>query len=701
LRHAAPPPVARRLAAPFTVGAAVLVVAACSRTRTETRPAEAKEDAVGRTAVQPAPDAGAARPQRAAPAHTVILFVWDGLRPDSITREDTPALAELQASGARFDRHHAIYPSFTMVNAAGFATGAYPAEHAYFGNTIYVGDSSIAAGDDSAGKPIAWMQPVFTEDGALLRLLDAHYRERGQKGLLLVETLFQRAQAAGLRTAAVGKVGPAALQDLPRAGTVVDARQAWPLEVARGIQAMIGLPPTAARAFDGGRLTPTSGANPAAEGPRVVLSDGVTPDPDDDGGSPYAQVSDWLARAFVDYVLPIERPDLAVLWLPNPDSTQHLYGPGSPNSRDALRATDRELRRLEDKLAELGMTETTDLIVASDHAHSSVSGPTSLFPLRPETRGTPREVDLTRLDPRGHSVSGDVRLADLMRHAASPFEAYDGNECVRDPVLSGIDRTGRAIFETASCTTPGYPVPGTAGHLDRDAVVIADNGGSEYVYVPSHDDALVGRVVRFLQGRPEIGPIFVARRADDAAPWPGTLPLSAIGLQDEVGRAPDVVASFAWSDRTVVGGMAGVEFASSRGVLRGMHGSFSPVDVHNVLAARGPSFARSFVDDRPTGNVDVAPTIAHLLGLELPRARGRCIAEALVDACGGQTVLPGEPGVLVPAAPATRLDVASLTDPTGAPSARGREYVSRVITQRVTQNGKEYVYFDQASAERR
>ncbi|MCL2449895.1 MAG: alkaline phosphatase family protein, partial [Polyangiaceae bacterium] len=664
---------------------AALAVAwgACARPSSEARREETTADVSGRAPRQSSPEAGDSPRERPAPRHTVILFVWDGLRPDSITREDTPALAELQATGSRFSRHHAIYPSFTMVNAAGFATGAYPAEHAYFGNTIYVADGFLAGGDDSAGRPIPWNQPVFTEDGALLRQLDAHYRERGQRGLLLVETLFERAQAAGLQTATVGKVGPAALQDLPRRGVVVDSRQVWPLDVARGIQASLGLPPTAARAFDAGRLPATDGGNPVAEGARVTLSDGVTPDPEDDAGSPYTEVSHWLARAFVDYVLPVERPDLAVLWLPNPDSTEHLYGPGTPNSRDALRATDRELGHLEDKLAELGIADTTDLIVASDHGHSTVSGPQTLFPLRPLTRSKPREVDVTRLDPEGHSVSGAVRLADLMRHANPRFQAFDGNECVRDPVLTGIDRSGRMLYETASCTTPGYLVPSAPGQLDRDAVVVADNGGTEYVYVPSHDDTLIGRIVRFLQSRPEIGPIFVARRAGDAAPWPGTLPLAAVGLQDEAGRAPDVVASFAWNDRAVVAGLRGTEFESSRAAQRGMHGSFGPTDIRNVLVARGPSFARAFVDARPTGNVDVAPTIAHLLGLELPRARGWCIAEALVDACGGQTVQPAEPSVLVPDSPATHVDVASLADPIGPPSARGREYVSRVSTQRV------------------
>jgi arylsulfatase A-like enzyme len=641
-------------------------------------------------------------PSRKTPPHTVILFVWDGLRPDSITPTDTPALAELQSTGVRFDRHHSVYPSFTMVNAAAFATGAYPAEHAYFGNTIYVTAGPIRAGEDGAGKLINWSQPVFTEDGSLLRLLDAHYRDARSSGLLLAETLFQQAHAAGLRTASVGKLGPVALQDLDRGGIVIDSRSVWPLDVARALRGTFGLPPTAARLFDAGTLPPDDGGNPTADGPKAFLSDGVTPDPEDDGGTPYARGTDWLAHVFLDYVLPTAKPDLCVFWLTNPDSTQHLYGPGAPNSREALRSMDGYLRRLEDRLQELGIDATTDLLVASDHAHSTVSGPMALFPLRGETRPTPRDVDVTRTDPDGSSVSGDVRLADLMRRAQPPFEAYDGNECVRDPVLSGIARDGRPLYTGISCTTPGYPVPAEQGKLDHDAIVLADNGGSEYLYVPSHDEELVARAVRFLQGRPEIGPIFVTHRPG-APELPGTLPLDAIELQDGAERAPDIVASYTWDDQATVHGMRGTEFASSRNVLRGMHGSFSPVDIHNVLVARGPSFRRSFTDARPTSNVDVAPTIAHLLGLDLPRARGRCIAEALTDACGGLAVAEtAATQVLEPKAPATGVDVASLTDPTGrTPAARGRQYTLRVTTERIEQAGKTYVYFDEARALRK
>src|SRR4051794_5047112 len=53
----------------------------------------------------------------------VIIFVWDGMRPDSITAADTPNLLALKQHGVEFSDNHSTYPTFTMMNAASFATG--------------------------------------------------------------------------------------------------------------------------------------------------------------------------------------------------------------------------------------------------------------------------------------------------------------------------------------------------------------------------------------------------------------------------------------------------------------------------------------------------------------------------------------------------------------------------------------------------
>jgi predicted AlkP superfamily pyrophosphatase or phosphodiesterase len=68
----------------------------------------------------------------------VVLMVWDGLRPDFVTQRDTPNLFRMAREGVRFDRHQAIFPTLTMVNATALATGAPPGVNGLEGNVFYV-----------------------------------------------------------------------------------------------------------------------------------------------------------------------------------------------------------------------------------------------------------------------------------------------------------------------------------------------------------------------------------------------------------------------------------------------------------------------------------------------------------------------------------------------------------------------------------
>ena len=69
---------------------------------------------------------------------------------------------------------------------------------------------------------------------------------------------------------------------------------------------------------------------------------------------------------------------------------------------------------------------------------------------------------------------------------------------------------------------------------------------------------------------------------------------------------------------------------SGVGPGRGSHVSLSPFDMHNTLVAAGPDFRAGIVSDVPSGNVDVAPTVLHLLGITLPKEMdGRVLTEAL------------------------------------------------------------------------
>ncbi|HET7506554.1 MAG TPA: alkaline phosphatase family protein [Kofleriaceae bacterium] len=648
-------------------------------------------------ACAPAASPTPAAPVSPPPGRSVIIVVWDGLRPDAIDPALTPNLARLRDGGVELTDHHATYPTFTMMNSASFATGAFPDLTGYYGNVVW---QPTATGNDSSGKPVDFRQPVFSEDYAILDAL-----KQGNQPLLPVETVFAAAQRAGMATVAVGKNGAAYLQDTGRGGMVVDEKTVLPLALARELQAAgVALPATAPNAYAPGELVlGERNGSPADFGPVKKLADGVSSDPTDEAGSPFKGAIAYLVHAYLEHVLAEKQPRLSLIWLRDPDSTQHSYGIGTANWRDALAANDRLLGEIVARLEALGRKATTDLIVVSDHGHSNVSGPADAFPLR-----AVRDGAIAGIDARGHSASGMVRIADLLRRAG--FIAFDGLGCTLLPVAMGIRRDQSPVYpvmtdrdgklcgkEGQPYQVPSYKVP---AELPPHALVVAVNGGSDYIYVPDHDPALIGKIVRFLEERAEVGAIFVD---DRYGAIPGTLPLGAIHAHNAAGRNPDLIFSYAFDEAAVVSGVRGTEMA---GILnganfRGMHGSFSPRDVHNVLIAAGPDFRPAFRDPLPSGNVDVAPTVAHILGVPLPQAQGRPLLEAMV---GGAA--PADyrvtPRVLQPRAAATGLTVRRPTDPDGKDVVPGiHSYTFELHTKELVYGGRTYTYYDLATASRR
>jgi hypothetical protein len=142
----------------------------------------------------------------------------------------------------------------------------------------------------------------------------------------------------------------------------------------------------------------------------------------------------------------------------------------------------------------------------------------------------------------------------------------------------------------------------------------AENGGSVFVY---SSDA---RLVTAIRGFDYVGPLFTSDGRD------GTFPLSVVGLEGP--RAPDAVFSFAWSADVVHGIVGTATGAESKLVMD--HGSISPYDLHNTLVVQGPDFRRGWRSSVPVGNVDICPTLVHLLGLRGGSTTdGRVLSEAL------------------------------------------------------------------------
>src|SRR5208337_4661968 len=93
----------------------------------------------------------------------VILFVWDGLRPDSVTLKTTPNLWGMSQRGVFFHKNHATYPTFTMMNSASFNTGDFPAKTGFYGNSGWLGPNTHQV-NTASSTLVVYNQPVVTED---------------------------------------------------------------------------------------------------------------------------------------------------------------------------------------------------------------------------------------------------------------------------------------------------------------------------------------------------------------------------------------------------------------------------------------------------------------------------------------------------------------------------------------------------------
>lgn len=169
------------------------------------------------------------------------------------------------------------------------------------------------------------------------------------------------------------------------------------------------------------------------------------------------------------------------------------------------------------------------------------------------------------------------------------------------------------------------------GIVDDELTIVGD-----MIFLARDDPALLGRVVEALQRDPEAGNVYTRplRPGSSAGIVPGTL--STAVIQGDHARAADIIVSPGWTDEVNEFGFAG---ASTRGGRHAAgHGSDSPHDMQIRLVAAGPDIKRGVRSRVPTGNVDLAPTVLHLLGIEPPSGMsGRVLHELLREGPG-----PGE-----------------------------------------------------------
>ena len=539
--------------------------------------------------------AGAASAENATP-HNLILFVPDGLRALMVKPDTAPAMAEVRDKGVNFKNPHSLFPTFTTANASAMATGHHLGDTGDFSNTIYTGFSSLPAGDTVV---------PFLENDAVLGDVDEHFKG----DYLNEETILKLARTQGLSTAAIGKVGPILIFDHTDRANKEGAVHSIVVDDATGAKNGVPLSDEMKEAMAKAGLSLTA----PSRGNNGNVGDAKTPGTTAANTAQQAYFTDVATKVVLPMFKARNKPFVLVLWSRDPDGSQHNQGdslntitPGinGPTSLAGIRNADDNLAQLRKALDELGLSSTTDIIIAADHGFSTISKESKTSPSA--------KVDYADT-PKGFLPMG--------------FLALDLAKVLELPLFDPNDKNARVAEGT-------HPKAGN-GVLGNDAakpdVVVATNGGSDLIYLPNKDKSLAKRTINALLEQDYVSGLFV----DDAfGRFPGTLPMSQINLKGQaVTPQPSIVVNF----RSFVDGCGeptncSVEVADT--VLRqgqGMHGSFGRGDTMNFMAAIGPDFKSGYSDALPVSNADVGATAARILGLR-PRPNGDLVGRVITEA---------------------------------------------------------------------
>jgi arylsulfatase A-like enzyme len=245
----------------------------------------------------------------------VVVVVLDGMRRDFIHAQHTPALAAFASRAQTFAAHRSMFPSATRVVSASFATGCVPGRHELQGNSLALLEGGSLVHHD-AGHP---------------EFLQHKRRITGRS--LAVPTLAERLEQNG-GAILFSNVSPgAAYAHDPDGHGYVYHR---------------------AGSFGPGRKR--------LETPQAL---NIAPD---------AAGERAMTERFIEEVLCQREPALAILWMGEPDASQHKRPLGSPEHLSVLRQADANAGRVLGAIHRLrDHGDEVLLIVCSDHGHQTVS----------------------------------------------------------------------------------------------------------------------------------------------------------------------------------------------------------------------------------------------------------------------------------------------------------------------------------------
>jgi Type I phosphodiesterase / nucleotide pyrophosphatase len=540
--------------------------------------------------------ASTALPALAQP-HNVVIFVADGLRYGSVTPDVAPTMSRIRSEGVDFANSHSIYPTLTTANASAIATGHFLGDTGDYANVIYTGFPVTA---------LAGSNVPFLENDAVLQEVKAHFPD----GYMGPSSLLCAAHAAGYSAAVIGKTGPAGIQALACAGKtiVLDDTYNRPTGPDGAPTGAFPLDPALANLI---RLTTGNEHVP------------LTPAPAD---LPNRAQQAWLAMATDEDILPSlagkHKPFALLFWSRDPDATQHAQqdslgrlvpGVNGPTAKAAITNADANLASLLAALKELGLDKTTDVFVTADHGFATIAKSV------PDAKGN--------LPPPAYP-QGFLAI-EVSNWLGTKLFDPDAGYSELDPSAGEHSARGNGVIGQSA---------------DHPFAVVAANGGSDLIYTDGPDARAHAKAIfDHLLVAPYVGGLFVndALLKSDPKDFAGALPMSAIRM---IGASnipqPSIVVAFRSFDAKgckLGPELCAVEIADTSLMTgQGMHGSPSRAETRNFMAAIGPDFKSHFVDRTPIANTDIAPTLAHILGVDLTKGSpaaatlsGRVIDEAL------------------------------------------------------------------------
>ena len=376
----------------------------------------------------------------------MVVVVWDGMRPDFVSEQNTPALWKLSREGVTFRNHHAVYPSATIVNGTALVTGVYPSKNAIIANHVYRPDidlnhaidveipAVVKKGDElSGGKYIsvptiaeliqrAGGRTVIATAKTVGLLLDRHpdmaNRLNSVNRVASPLAEGERMKVRGSTTPATENAKTLTLPSPLRRERRTNSESETKID-SQGAKNSVTL-------FAGKSL-------PAEILPWITETLGPFP-------PSHLQQNLWTTKALTDFFWKDGLPVLSILWLSEPDLTQHESAPGTSAALAAIKSADENLAAVLAALDQRDARGTTDMFVVSDHGFSTIE----------------RSIDLRKI------------LNDAGFVAKTEFESQ--------------------------------PEPGE--------IMLVGNGGSVLFYVVGHDEKLIHRLVEFLQQSDFTGVIF-------------------------------------------------------------------------------------------------------------------------------------------------------------------------------------------------